>query len=268
MKEYRRKGVYLIPNLLTTGNLFSGFYAIISVLDANYLGAAIAILVATVFDALDGKSARITKTTSRFGIEYDSLADLVSFGVAPGLLIYTWALSAYGRIGWVASFLFVAFGALRLARFNTQVGSVESKHFVGLPIPAAASVIATLVLLDHYILRLGQEVRPILILVITYVLAFLMVSHFRYRSFKDFRLRDRKPFQVLSALVLLLIVTAAFPQVMLFVFFALYAVSGVLERPLRALMQRFIRKGAPSESEPADLDDDLEDLEDKEILLK
>jgi len=264
VKEYRKKGVYLIPNLLTTGNLFSGFYAIISVLDANYIRASIAILVATVFDFLDGQSARMTKTTSRFGIEYDSLADLVSFGIAPGLLIYTWALSAYGRVGWVAAFLFVAFGALRLARFNVQISTVESKHFVGLPIPAAASVIATLVLLDHHILRVGQEIRPILILVTTYVLAFLMVSHFRYRSFKDFRLRDRKPFQVLSALILLLIVTAAVPQVMLFVFFALYAVSGVAERPILAMIHRLSHK----EALPEPGMEDVEDLEDKEVLLK
>jgi len=264
VKEYRKKGVYLIPNLITTGNLFSGFYAIISVLNADYVRASIAILLATVFDFLDGQSARMTKSTSRFGIEYDSLADLVSFGVAPGLLIYTWALSTYGRLGWVAAFLFVAFGALRLARFNVQIATVESKHFVGLPIPAAASVISTLVIFDHHILRMGQEVRPMLILVTTYVLAFLMVSHFRYRSFKDFRLRDRKPFHVLSALILLLIVTAALPQVMLFVFFALYAVSGVAERPILALVHRLFHRGTPLEPGLEDVDD----LEDKELLLK
>mgnify|MGYP001503145786 CR=1 FL=1 len=121
VKEYRKKGVYLIPNLFTTGNLFSGFFAIISVLNADYIQASIAILLATVFDFVDGQSARMTKSTSRFGVEYDSLADLVSFGVAPGLLIYTWALSAYGRLGWVAAFLFVAFGALRLARLRLCV---------------------------------------------------------------------------------------------------------------------------------------------------
>jgi CDP-diacylglycerol--serine O-phosphatidyltransferase len=264
VKEYRKKGVYLIPNLFTTGNLFSGFYAIIAVLNADYIRASIAILLATVFDFVDGQSARMTKSTSRFGVEYDSLADLVSFGVAPGLLIYTWALSAYGRLGWVAAFLFVAFGALRLARFNVQISTVESKHFVGLPIPAAASVIASLVLFDHHILRVGQEVRPILILVTTYVLAFLMVSHFRYRSFKDFQLRDRKPFHVLSALILLLIVIAALPQVMLFVFFALYAVSGVAERPILALTRRFFHR----EVKPEPGLEDVDDLEDKELLLK
>ncbi|HEY5594245.1 MAG TPA: CDP-diacylglycerol--serine O-phosphatidyltransferase, partial [Nitrospiria bacterium] len=189
MRDYRR-GIYLIPNLLTTGNLFSGYYAIIAVFNANYLYAAMAILLAMAFDVLDGKSARLTKSTSRFGVEYDSLADLVSFGVAPGLLIYSWALSSYGRIGWIAAFLYVVCGALRLARFNVQVGSVESKHFVGLPIPAAAGVIASLVVLDQHILQMGTEIKPLLILGFIYVLAFLMVSSFRYRSFKDFHLRD------------------------------------------------------------------------------
>jgi CDP-diacylglycerol--serine O-phosphatidyltransferase len=244
MKDFRR-GIYLVPNLLTTGNLFSGFYSLIAVFNADYLLAAMAILVAMAFDILDGKSARLTKTTSRFGVEYDSLADLVSFGLAPGLLIYSWALSTYGRVGWVAAFLFVACGALRLARFNVQVGTSESKHFTGLPIPAAAGVIASLVVLDHHILRMGTEIKPLLILGLIYTLAFLMVSTVRYRSFKDFHLRGRKPFHVLVSAVLLLIILAAEPQIMLFVLFAGFALSGVIERPLTALIRKMLKHPAP-----------------------
>jgi CDP-diacylglycerol--serine O-phosphatidyltransferase len=245
MKDYRR-GIYLIPNLLTTGNLFCGFYAMISVFNADYLHAAMAILVAMAFDVLDGKSARLTKTTSRFGVEYDSLADVVSFGVAPALLIYSWALSSYGRIGWVAAFLFLACGTLRLARFNVQVGTVESKHFVGLPIPAAAGVIASLVVMDHHILRMGAEVKPLLILALIYALAFLMVSTFRYRSFKDFHLRGRKPFHMLVSAVLVLIVLAAEPQILMFVLFAGYAISGVIDRPVAAIARKLFKQPAPA----------------------
>jgi CDP-diacylglycerol--serine O-phosphatidyltransferase len=243
MKDYRR-GIYLIPNLLTTGNLFSGFYAMISVFNADYLHAAMAILVAMAFDVLDGKSARLTKTTSRFGVEYDSLADVVSFGVAPALLIYSWALSSYGRMGWVAAFLFLACGTLRLARFNVQVGTIESKHFVGLPIPAAAGVIASLVVMDHHILRMGAEVKPLLILGLIYALAFLMVSTFRYRSFKDFHLRGRKPFHMLVSAVLVLIVLAAEPQILMFVLFAGYAISGVIDRPGAAIVRKLFKQPA------------------------
>jgi CDP-diacylglycerol--serine O-phosphatidyltransferase len=245
MKDYRR-GIYLIPNLLTTGNLFSGFYALIAVFNADYLNAAMAILVAMAFDVLDGKSARLTKTTSRFGVEYDSLADVVSFGVAPALLIFSWALSSYGRMGWVAAFLFLACGTLRLARFNVQAGTVESKHFVGLPIPAAAGVIASLVVMDHHILRMGAEVKPLLILGLIYALAFLMVSTFRYRSFKDFHLRGRKPFHMLVSAVLILIVLAAEPQILMFVLFAGYAISGVIDRPVAAIGRKLFKQPASS----------------------
>ena len=236
MKNNRRRGVYLIPNLLTTGNLFSGFYAMIAVLDAHYVTAGIAILIAMIFDGLDGRWARLTRTSSRFGVEYDSLSDLVSFGVAPGLLIYTWALSEYGRLGWVAAFLFVVCGALRLARYNVQLNSVESRHFLGLPTPAAAGVIASLVLMDDYILQMGKEVKPLLIVALIYVLAFLMVSTFRYQNFKDLHLWGRKPFRVLVGTVLLFIVLAAEPHIMLFVLFTGYAISGVVERPIRWLL--------------------------------
>ena len=232
----RQSGVYLIPNLLTTGNLFSGFYAIIAVINAHYIVAAIAILVAMLFDTLDGPWARMTRTSSLFGMEYDSLADLVSFGVAPGLLIYSWALSDFARLGWVAAFLFVVCGALRLARYNVQAQSVESRYFHGLPIPAAAGVVASFILMDYHILQLGKEVKPLLIVALIYILAFLMVSTFRYRSFRDVHLRGRKPFRVLVTAVLLFIVLAAEPYIMVFVLFAAYAISGLVERPVRWLL--------------------------------
>ncbi|NTW99850.1 MAG: CDP-diacylglycerol--serine O-phosphatidyltransferase [Geobacteraceae bacterium] len=141
-----RKGIYILPNLFTTGSMFAGFYGMIAGINGDYRTAAICILVSAVFDGLDGKVARATGTTSKFGVEYDSLADLVAFGVAPGLIMYFWALKPFGRLGWLAAFLFVVCGALRLARFNVQVETVESKRFVGLPIPAAASMVASTVL--------------------------------------------------------------------------------------------------------------------------
>ncbi len=265
IKELKRKGIYIIPNLFTSGNLFCGVFAVISVFNAEYGMAAIAILVASIFDSLDGKLARLTKTTSRFGVEYDSLADLVSFGVAPGLLIYSWALSGYGRLGWVAVFLYIVCGALRLARFNVQVSGPEAKDFVGLPIPAAASLIATSVMLDNYILHFGKEIRPALILALTYLLAFLMVSNLRYRSFKKFNLKDRKPFSLLVSLVLVLLVLVTAPQVMLFSLFAIYVLSGITEKPIVALYQHLSKKSGEA---PLSSNEEIEDIEDKEIILK
>ena len=243
MKEESNKkiGVFIIPSLLTAANLFCGFYSIVSVLNSDYITAAIAILVAMLFDGFDGKIARLTNSTSRFGVEFDSLSDLVSFGVAPGLLIYTWALNGYGKIGWLAVFLFVVCGAMRLARFNVQTSVSDNKFFLGLPIPAAAGLIATTVIFDHHILEMGKEVRPVVVLIVTYLLAYLMVSTIKYRSFKDVHLGERKPLSALVAAVLLLIVIVAQPQIMLFVLFVLYASSGPVERlfvPVRRLVKR------------------------------
>jgi len=243
MKEESNKkiGVFIIPSLLTAANLFCGFYSIVSVLNSDYITAAIAILVAMLFDGFDGKIARLTNSTSRFGVEFDSLSDLVSFGVAPGLLIYTWALNGYGKIGWLAVFLFVVCGAMRLARFNVQTSVSDNKFFMGLPIPAAAGLVVTTVIFDHHILEMGKEVRPIVVLVMTYLLAYLMVSTIKYRSFKDVHLGERKPLSALVAAVLLLIVIVAQPQIMLFVLFVLYASSGPVERlfvPVRRLVKR------------------------------
>jgi CDP-diacylglycerol--serine O-phosphatidyltransferase len=236
--------------VLTTGNLFSGLFAILAVFNANYLAAAIAILVALVFDVLDGKSARFMNSTSQFGVEYDSLADLVSFGVAPGLLIYSWALSGHDMLGSAVMFAFVACGALRLARYNVMTANTESKHFTGLPIPAAASVIATLVVFDHHIVRMGAEVKPLLILIMTLTLAFLMVSTIKYRSFKDLKFRGGSHFNYLVWAILGLMLVVAWPQVMLFVLFAGYAVSGIVEKGVSLLAKVLGKRGGTKSDQP------------------
>jgi CDP-diacylglycerol---serine O-phosphatidyltransferase len=237
-RESLRKGVYILPNLFTTGGLFAGFYGIVATMDGNYHVAAWFILVSAIFDALDGKVARLTNTTSRFGVEYDSLADLVAFGVAPGLLMYAWALKPFGKLGWLAAFLYVVCGALRLARFNVQSGTVESKRFVGLPIPAAAAMVSGCVLLFHY-LGYSGTVQKVSILLLIYVLAFLMVSNFSYYAFKDPELVKRQPFGFLVLAIVILIVVVAQPEIMLFVFFSAYVASG----PLGYLIQLARRRG-------------------------
>jgi CDP-diacylglycerol--serine O-phosphatidyltransferase len=141
-----RKGIYLLPNLFTSASLFCGFYSIIASFKEYFVSAAVAVLVAWIFDGLDGRVARLTNTTSKFGAEYDSLADVIAFGIAPSLLAYSWSLSIYGKLGWIVAFLFVLCGALRLARYNIQIGLIESKVFNGLPIPAAAGVVATTII--------------------------------------------------------------------------------------------------------------------------
>ena len=244
-----KDGIYLLPSLLTTGNLFAGLYAIIAVMNANYMFAAIALLVALVFDVLDGKIARLTDTASRFGLEYDSLVDVVSFGVAPGILIYSWALSARGMFGSAVVFAFVACAALRLARFNARDGGGDNRFFTGLPVPAAAGVIATLVIFDHHILRLGREVKPLLILIMTLLLAFLMVSAIRYRSFKDFDFRKGRQFNYLVMAVLVVMLVAAAPQLTLFVLFVGYAISGPLEPLVRKLLKKSIAQPVTHEKQ-------------------
>lgn len=229
-----RKGVFLLPNLITTGGLFAGFFSVIASVRGDYQQAAIAILVANVCDILDGRVARLTNTSTRFGIEYDSLADVIAFGVAPGVLIYTWGLSQWGTMGWLAASTYVACGALRLARFNVQYETSEKRHFLGLPIPAAAEVIASIVLLHHYLGGDGEVTKRVTLLLITYALAGLMVSSFKYFSFKEGELLRRQPFWSLVAVVFVLALVTAFPQVMLFLGFGGYAASA----PLRWLYVR------------------------------
>jgi CDP-diacylglycerol--serine O-phosphatidyltransferase len=246
MSESMRKGIYILPNLFTTGSLFAGFYSMVATMNGDYKTAAIWVLVSSIFDGLDGKVARLTGTSSKFGVEYDSLADLVAFGVTPGLLMYSWALRPFGRLGWLAAFLFVVCGALRLARFNVQVNTVESKRFVGLPIPAAASMVSSTVLLFHHF-GWPSSYKKLAILILIYLLAFLMVSNIRYYSFKDPELIKRQPFAFLVLAVLLLIIIAAEPVAMLFVLFICYVLSGpvgfIMTYPRRRRLEKAFHKG-------------------------
>lgn len=221
----RKKGIYVLPNLFTTASLFCGFYAIIASVKEHFEPAAVAILAAAVLDGLDGRIARMTHTTSKFGGEYDSLSDLVAFGVAPALLMYVWALSSYGKWGWLAAFLFATCGALRLARFNVQIGLIESKVFNGLPIPAAAAVTATGVLLFYYLGGEGK-IGSLLVLLGVVALSLLMVSSIKYYSFKDLNFFSRKPFMAFVLIVVILTIIAAEPQIMIFTFSLGYSLSG------------------------------------------
>lgn len=225
MTRRKRKGIYILPNLLTSISLFAGFYGIVSAVNLKFTHGAIAIFVSGVFDMLDGRVARLTHSSSRFGVEYDSLSDVIAFGVAPGLLAYVWALKGYGRFGWLAAFLYVACGALRLARFNVQVDNAQKKSFLGLPIPAAASTVAGSVLFFSW-LGYPDGVKTIFMPILIYVLAFLMVSDIRYYSFKDMSFFKGRPFRSTVAAILFLVIIFIEPEVTLFIAPALYVLSG------------------------------------------
>jgi CDP-diacylglycerol--serine O-phosphatidyltransferase len=224
-KDRMKKGIYVLPNLFTTANLFCGFYSAIASMKGMYEIAAITILIAVVLDSLDGRIARMTHTTSRFGGEYDSLCDLVTFGVAPSLLAYNWSLLAYGKWGWLGAFLFCTCGALRLARFNVQIGVIDSRVFNGLPIPGAAAAMATGVLLFYY---LGGEGRfsNLSVMISVIALSLFMVSSIKYYSFKDLNFFSRKPFMSFVLIVLILVIVVAEPQIMMFTFAFGYSLSG------------------------------------------
>ncbi len=240
-RPHLKRGIYLLPNLFTTGSLFAGFYAIIAAIQMDFWWASLAILVSIVFDGLDGAVARLTKSSSPFGIQYDSLCDFAAFGIAPAILIYNWALAPFGRIGWLAVFIFAACSALRLARFNAFTQTLgPTADFRGLPTPAAAGMIASWVFLaEHYELgRLAPDTlqgpSSYLLAIMAYTLAFLMVSTVRYTSFKDLGGRLQRPFRVLVGAVLALFVAAAVPQVVAFVIISAYTVSGPLLHLRRA----------------------------------
>ena len=219
------RGIYLLPNLLTTAGLFSGFYAVVSSMNGHFISAAIAIFIAMIFDGLDGRVARMTNTQSEFGAEYDSMADMLSFGIAPGIVAYNWALSSFGKFGWLAAFIYVACAALRLARFNTQVGIADKRYFQGLASPAAAGVIASLVWVGSEYQIEGQD-YGLIVGLITIASGLLMVSNFRYNSFKEVDWRGKVNFFVVLLIVLAFVVIASSPENILLIIFFLYACSG------------------------------------------
>jgi len=221
----KRRGIYLLPNLFTTAALFCGFYAITAAFNERYELAAVVIFVAMILDGMDGRVARLTNTESEFGAHYDSMADMVSFGVAPALVVYVWSLSSLGKLGWFAAFVYAAGGALRLARFNAQLETADKRYFQGLPSPSAAAILAGLVWVATEYGFEGQ-VLSYTVLVVTIMTGLLMVSNFPYYSFKDINLRGKVPFVVAIAVMLCFALIFAHPPVMLFVLFFSYAISG------------------------------------------
>jgi CDP-diacylglycerol--serine O-phosphatidyltransferase len=223
-----RKGVYLIPSLFTAGNLMCGFFAIIATFNSQFVNAAMFIVLANILDGVDGYAARLTKTTSQFGVEFDSLADVVAFGVAPAVLVYLWALEPWRTWGWLAACTYVVCGALRLSRFNVQAQTGSKSHFVGLPIPAAAQMITSTVILHFYLGGAGSPSRHLTLLLVIYGLAALMVSNIPYFSLKNNDLRKRHPVWMLVSGFILITLFIAEPHIMFFTVVLLYTLSGPL----------------------------------------
>lgn len=221
----RRRGIYLLPNLFTTAALFAGFYAIVAAINGRFEAAAIAIFVAMLLDGMDGRVARMTNTQSDFGAEYDSLSDMVSFGLAPALVMYEWALSDLGKLGWLVAFVYTAAAALRLARFNTQVGIADKRYFQGLASPAAAAIVAGMVWVGDVYLPADKIISTVA-LVLTLLAGILMVSNVRYHSFKGVDLRGKVPFFTILVVVLVLVLISYEPPIILFAGFLIYALSG------------------------------------------
>lgn len=240
-----KKGIYWLPNLLTTAALFCGFYAIIAGFNQEFEQGAIAIFVAMIFDALDGRVARMANATSAFGAEYDSLSDMVSFGVAPAMLMYSWGLHDLGKMGWLMAFVYVAAAGLRLARFNTQVGTADKRYFQGLPSPAAAGVLAACIWM------LGSQ--PVSFMVIwvvagmTAMAGLLMVSNFRYHSFKEFQMKDKVPFMTLLVILGVGVVILIDPASLLLISLLLYAMSGPVVTFIGLKERRRARKAKKDE---------------------
>lgn len=225
-QRIRRRGVYLLPNLLTLGALFAGFYAIIAGMNGNFNAAGWAILIASVLDGLDGRVARMTNTQSAFGAQFDSLADMVSFGVAPALIVFSWALSSLGNAGWAASFVFMSCAALRLARFNVQLGTVDKRFFVGLQSPVAAGLVSFVVWVGYkYDVEPGFGIAALTGL-LTVFAGLLMISNYRYYSFKEIHFKGTVPYVVFIMAVVLLAVIAQRPHEVLLTMCVVYAVSG------------------------------------------
>jgi CDP-diacylglycerol--serine O-phosphatidyltransferase len=228
-RTVRRKGIYLLPNLMTTGALFAGFYAVVAAMRGDFESAAVAIFFAMILDGLDGRIARMTNTSSKFGAEYDSLSDMVSFGVAPALVMFSWALGELGKFGWSAAFVYVACAALRLARFNTQIDTADKNYFTGLASPAAAAVVASTVWVCHDLGWTGSDLPmevAVLVALLTTVLGLLMMANFPYYSFKGVDFRGRVPFVAMIVLVLVFSLVTLDPPSMFLLAFLVYAASG------------------------------------------
>ena len=243
----RSRSIYLLPNLFTTGALFSGFYSLIASFQAQYATAAIAILVALLLDGLDGRVARLTNTATAFGAEYDSMADMVSFGAAPAFLMYAWSLSSlpaetWGQLGWVVAFVYCACCGLRLARFNVAVGTADKRFFQGLACPAAASTLASFVWVNVNFGNQGEDL-VVVVLLATLVTGGLMVSNFAYYSFKDMTAIRKVPFATVLALLLLFVTTAVDPPKMVLMAMSSYAASG----PAWALISWYRKRRARSQ---------------------
>jgi CDP-diacylglycerol--serine O-phosphatidyltransferase len=236
-ERLRSKGIYLLPNLFTTGALFSGFYAIVAGMDGHFDKAAIAIFIAMILDGLDGRVARMTNTQSDFGAEYDSLADMVSFGVAPALVTFSWALQDLGKIGWVAAFVYVAGAALRLARFNTQIDTADKNYFTGLASPAAAAIIAGTVWAFTEMGATGEDVAWVMAFLVPFA-GILMVSNFQYHSFKGLDLKGKVPFVAMLAIVMVFVVVSIDPSKVLLGVFLTYALSGPVMTAWKMLKAR------------------------------
>jgi CDP-diacylglycerol--serine O-phosphatidyltransferase len=260
----KRRGIYLLPNLFTTGALFAGFYAIMAAVDGRFEASSIAIFTAMVLDGMDGRIARLTNTQSEFGVQYDSLSDQASFGLAPALVIFHWSLFSLGKLGWLAAFVYAACASLRLARFNTQVAVADKNFFQGLPSPAAAALIAAIVWLgDSY----GLEDGTGLIVVtfpMTILAGILMVSNIRYHSFKQLDLRGRIPFVAVFIIVLIFVFIASEPPTILFLITAAYALSGPVITLLMIRKHRASRvKGENTESRIQNIEDENRKSEDR-----
>ncbi len=234
--ELKRRGIYVLPNLFTTAALFAGFFAIVQAMQGDFERAAMAIFIAMVLDGLDGRVARLTNTQSAFGAEYDSLSDMVSFGAAPALVVYEWALRDLGRLGWIAAFIYCAGAALRLARFNTTLEVIDKRYFQGLPSPAAAALVAGLVWVMIVSGVAGTDVRW-LACGMTIFAGVTMVSNVRFYSFKDINLRKSVPFFVIAAIVLGFALVSISPEMTLFGFFVIYGLSGYVQAAI-GLMKR------------------------------
>ena len=241
----RRRGIYLLPNLITTAGLFAGFYGIVAATQGKFEQAAVAIFIAMILDGLDGRVARMTNTQSEFGAEYDSLADMASFGLAPALIMFEWSLSSLvdvsftmGKLGWLAAFLYVASAALRLARFNVKASNTDKRYFQGLPSPAAAAVVVGFVwaCFDNGIH--GDDVAMFALPIIVFA-GLMMVSNVSYYSFKDIDFHNKVPFIAMLIVVLVFVFTAIDPPIMLFSCFMLYALSG----PVISIVRWFKRRG-------------------------